>query len=150
MLASLREKNPEKDYPANLGAKWTAEEESALLRELAAAGGANIEEIAQKHNRTVGGINSRRREIAYKMYLQNVSMDEIVRQTKLDAEIIMQTIAKRGEKTVEKTARVKPPPVKPPKIEDEIAEIKSDIKEIKGSIMELRAMLSAIYEFEDS
>jgi hypothetical protein len=56
--------NPEKEYPSNMGQKWTDEEETLLLKELNE--NVDIETISQTHNRTTGGINSRRREIAYK------------------------------------------------------------------------------------
>ena len=50
-----------------MGQKWSDEEETLLLQEL--NDNIDISIIAQKHNRTIGGINSRRQEIAYKMYL---------------------------------------------------------------------------------
>jgi hypothetical protein len=40
-----------------------------------------IEVIAQLHKRTIGGINARRREIAYKMHSNNISMEEIISKT---------------------------------------------------------------------
>jgi len=64
----VRISNEDKEYPSNMGQKWNDEEEKLLLQEL--NDNIDIEIIAQKHNRTIGGINSRRREIAYKMYLK--------------------------------------------------------------------------------
>ena len=72
--------NPEKEYPPNMGQKWTDDEEALLLDELNKNTDINI--ISQTHNRTIGGINSRRREIAYKMYLKNLPIEEIMKQTK--------------------------------------------------------------------
>jgi len=89
----VRISNEDKEYPSNMGQKWNDEEEALLLKEL--NDNIDIEIIAQKHNRTIGGINSRRREIAYKMYLKNVSINEIIRQTKLDNNSIEETVKKR-------------------------------------------------------
>ncbi len=89
----VRISNKDIEYPSNMGQKWSDEEEILLLEEL--NNNIDIEIIAQKHNRTIGGINSRRREIAYKMYLKNVSIEEIIRQTKLDNSYIEETIKKR-------------------------------------------------------
>ena len=89
----VRISNEDKEYPSNMGQKWSDDEEILLLEEL--NNNIDIEIIAQKHNRTIGGINSRRREIAYKMYLKNVSIKEIIRQTKLDNNSIEETIKKR-------------------------------------------------------
>ena len=71
----VRISNEDKEYPSNMGQKWSDEEETLLLEEL--NNNIDIEIIAQKHNRTIGGINSRRQEIAYKMYLKNVTIEKI-------------------------------------------------------------------------
>ena len=71
----IRIQHEDKEYPSNMGKNWTSDEETLLLEEL--NNNIDIETIAQKHNRTVGGINSRRQEIAYKMYLKNISFEEI-------------------------------------------------------------------------
>lgn len=72
----VRISNEDKEYPSNMGQKWDDEEENLLLEEL--NNNLDIGIIAQKHDRTIGGINSRRKEIAYKMYLQNISTEEII------------------------------------------------------------------------
>jgi len=135
--------NPEKEYPSNMGQKWTDKEETLLLEELNK--NTDIEIISQTHNRTIGGINSRRREIAYKMYLKNVSIEEIIKQTKLDDECIRQTIEKRQNYNPKKITETNPSN----SIESEITEIKNDIKELKNTIKELVEMMKAVYEFED-
>ena len=63
----VRISNENTEYPSKMGQKWSDEEEKILLEEL--NNNIDIEIIAQKHERTLGGINSRRQEIAYKMYL---------------------------------------------------------------------------------
>jgi len=126
-----------------MGQKWSDEEETLLLEELNK--NIDIETISQTHNRTIGGINSRRREIAYKMYLKNVSMKEIINQTKLDDECIRQTIERRQNNNSKKITEIKTPI----SIESEIAEMKNEIKDLKNTIKELVDMMKAVYEFED-
>ena len=48
MLKKLKNENPDKQYPSNLGQKWTHEEEITLLEELSKD--IDIEIIAQNHN----------------------------------------------------------------------------------------------------
>uniref|UniRef100_A0A6C0KT40 Myb-like domain-containing protein n=1 Tax=viral metagenome TaxID=1070528 RepID=A0A6C0KT40_9ZZZZ len=146
MLKMLKSKNPDKEYPSNTGQKWTDEEEILLLEELSK--NIDIQLIAQYHNRTSGGINARRREIAYKLYNNNNSMEEIILKTKLDEDQIIETIKKlqNNPKKCKSVIEIK----KPFSIESEIGEIKNDIKELKNTIKELVEMMKAVYEFEDA
>ena len=89
----VRISNEDKEYPSNMGQKWTDEEEELLLEEL--NNNIDIETISQKHNRTIGGIESRRKEIVYKMYLKKMSDEEIIKKTKLDYDSIKQIIEKK-------------------------------------------------------
>ena len=139
MLQSLKMENPDKEYPSNIGLTWFEDEETILLEELNK--NIDIETISQNHKRTIGGINARRREIAYKMYLKNISIEKITEKTKLDAKTINQTIDNR------KNARQRLK--RHFSLESEVAEIKNDIKEIKNTIKELFEMMKAVYEFED-
>lgn len=136
MLQRLKMENPDKEYPSNIGLTWFEDEETILLEELNK--NIDIETISQNHKRTIGGINARHREIAYKMYLKNISIEEITEKTKLDAKTINQTIHNR------KNARQRHF-----FLESEVAEMKNDIKEIKNTIKELAEMMKAVYEFED-
>ena len=104
------------ENPSMLGSKWSPEEETQLLEEL----NKNIEmkTIAQIHNRTMGGIQSRRKLIAYKLYVKNVSVEEIIEKTKLDRKIIQKSIHKHK-------------PV------NEIVELKNEIHDLKIKIQEL-------------
>jgi hypothetical protein len=144
MLKMLKTKNLDTDYPTNMGQKWTDEEENTLLQELDK--NINIEIIAQTHNRTIGGIRGRQRNIAYNMYVKNVSIEEIVKKTKLDKEQIMETIT-RKENPPKKVKITQEP--KKVSLENEIIEMRSDIKELKNTIKELVEMMKAVYEFED-
>ena len=148
MLKMLKTKNPDTDYPTNMGQKWTDEEENTLLQELDK--NINIEIIAQTHNRTIGGIRGRQRTIAYNMYVKKVSIEEIIRKTKLDKEQIMETIT-RKENQQRKVKITQEPKIEPKKVslENEIIEMRSEIKELKNTIKELVEMMKAVYEFED-
>lgn len=81
-----------RDHPSNSGKKWSVEEENLLLDEL--DNKLEIKTIAEKHNRTVNGIKKMQKKIAYKMYLNNVCIEEIVSKTKLTNKIIKGIIAK--------------------------------------------------------
>ena len=144
MFKMLKTKNPDTDYPTNMGQKWTDEEENTLLQELDK--NINIEIIAQTHNRTIGGIRGRQRTIAYNMYVKNVSIEEIIRKTKLDKELIMETITRK--ENPQKKVKITQEPKKV-SLENKIIEMRSEIKELKNTIKELVEMMKAVYEFED-
>ena len=143
MLKMLKYQNSDKDYPSNTGKKWTNEEDTLLLEEL--NNNIDIQLIAQYHNRTTGGINARRREIAYKLYSNNNSMEDIILKTKLDEDQIIETIKKRqnSRKKCKSVTKIKTP-------FSIIDEMKNDIKELKNTIKELVEMMKAVYEFEDA
>ena len=144
MLKMLKSQNPDKEYPSNIGLTWFEDEETILLEELNK--NTDIEIIAQNHNRTIGGINSRRKVIAYKMYLKNISIEEIIEKTKLDEECIKQTIDKRKNYNSTKITEIK----KPISLESEIIEMKNEIKELKNTIKEMVEMMKAVYDFEET
>ena len=151
----IRISNEDKEYPSNMGQKWSDEEEILLLQEI--NNNIDISIIAQKHNRTIGGINSRRREIAYKMYLKNVSIEEIIRQTKLDNNSIEETIKKRQNNNSKKikTKELDNLFISINKndyieLQNDVKNMKNDIKQIKNTLGELVEMIKSIYEFEDA
>ena len=151
----VRISNEDREYPSNMGQKWSDEEEILLLEEL--NNNIDIEIIAQKHNRTIGGINSRRREIAYKMYLKNVSIEEIIKQTKLDNNSIEEIIKKKqniNSKNI-KTKEIDNVFISINKndymeLQNDVKNMKNDIKQIKYTLEELVEMMKAVYEFEDT
>uniref|UniRef100_A0A6C0JNU3 Uncharacterized protein n=1 Tax=viral metagenome TaxID=1070528 RepID=A0A6C0JNU3_9ZZZZ len=132
---------------SNVGKKWTEEEENKLLEELNK--NIDIETISKIHKRKIGGIESRQKEIAYKMYMKNVSIDKIILKTKLDYQSIKQIIdSKQSVNT-----RLRPRPrchnfKHPVLLETDMIEIKNEIKDLKKSISELSDMMKAVYEFE--
>lgn len=91
---------PVKETPANKGKKWTDEEESLLLEELEK--NMSIDVISVVHNRTRGGIYSRCKEIAYKMHVKNITIEEIILKTKLSQLEITQIIKKKQNDSVKK------------------------------------------------
>ena len=158
--------NPEKEYPSNMGQIWTDDEETLLLEELNK--NIDIETISQTHKRTIGGIQSRRRTIAYKMYLENVSMEEIIEQTKLDHVSIIQIIQKNDSKKMIRKEHLSEMKVEMKveitemknentemknentEMKNEITEMKNEIKDFKNTIKELVDMMKAVYEFEEA
>ena len=153
----VRISNEHTDYPSNMGQKWSDEEELLLLEEL--KNNIDIETIAQKHNRTVGGINSRRREIAYRMYKRNVCIQEIIKHTKLDYNSIEKIVQKK-QVNIEKLNENKTKLVDNVfisinnnhyiELQNDIKNMKNDIKQIKLTLGELVEMIKAIYDFEDT
>jgi hypothetical protein len=139
------EERPKQNNPdtSNVGKKWTDEEECTLLDELNK--NVNIETISQQHKRQIGGINSRRNEIAYKMHLKHISIEEIIDKTKLDNKTIQQIIDKRKNynkpKITETTAIFS--------LKNEVSEMKTEINELKITIKELSELIKAVYEFEN-
>ena len=85
--------NPDKECPSNLGKKWSREEEYLLLEELNENMDINI--IAEKHKRTYNSICSRQKEIAYKMFILDISITEIMNKTKLNEIQIREFIEKK-------------------------------------------------------
>jgi hypothetical protein len=154
----VRISNEDKVYPSNMGQKWDDTEETLLLEEL--NNNIDIETIAQKHSRTIGGINSRRQEIAYKMYLKNLSIEEIIKQTKLDYNCIQQTIQKRQNNNNNNSKKIKTKEIDNIfisinkndyiELQNDVKKMKIDIKEIKNTLGELVEMMKAVYEFEDT
>jgi len=155
-MCSIKQ-NPEKEYPSNMGQKWTIEEENILLSELDQ--NLTIENIALSHNRTTGGIIGKQRNIAYKMYQTNVYIEEIIIKTKLNREQITEIIAQKEKpkqlSNQEKNQDKVQPKNKPSKnkqfsLENEVIEIKNEIKNLKIIINELVEMMKAVYEFENA
>jgi hypothetical protein len=145
MFNKLKYKNSDKEYPLNMGINWTNEEEKLLLEELNE--NMELELIAKNHLRTIGGIKSRIRDIAFTMYRNNSSIEEIILKTKLNEKEINKTIKKRINFTeLNKGLSIENKNINEDiknnsKIESDINEIKNDIKELKNSINELVKIL---------
>lgn len=119
--------NPDKEYPpANIGKIWTIDEENTLLQEL--NDDIDIELIAQAHKRTRGAISSRKRLIAYNMYLANVPEEEILKKTKINKEQLLKIIAKKDKAS------------KNSSLINEVIEMSKEIKELKNTLKKLSKM----------
>ena len=123
----VKQQNPDKEYPpANIGKIWTIDEENTLLQEL--NDDIDIELIAQAHKRTRGAISSRKRIIAYNMYLANVPEEEILKKTKINKEQLLKIIAKK-EKASKNSSLI-----------NEVIEMSKEIKELKNTLKKLSKM----------
>jgi hypothetical protein len=178
MLKRLKSQNPDKEYPSNLGKAWDVDEEALLLEEL--YNNIDIETIARNHERTIGGINSRRSQIAYNMYLNNSSMESIIKWTRLDEKYIKQIIEKKsGGKSV-KIKKNKPVKITETKddtsreeenvseddnsvsnrlnsinydivgMKKDIMTMKRDMKELKITMNDMFEMMRSFYEIKDA
>jgi len=78
----------------NIGKKWTPEEETCLLAELAS--GMTILEISNLHGRAVGGISARRCHIAAGFYRDGMSNDEIMNRCRMTKQGLIMTLKNRG------------------------------------------------------
>ena len=86
-------------YPARMGQSWNADEIIQLLTSIKKK--KSIEEIAIEHGRTVGGINSRRRELAADYHFNdNRPIDEIQKFTGLTKEEVEYAIKRRSDTKV--------------------------------------------------
>jgi len=141
MLKKLKLINPDKEYPSNIGKKWTIEEENILLEELDKNLDINL--IAKNHDRTIGGIIGRQKDIAYKMHIANIPIEEIIIKTKLTQELILEIIANKEqikvnkEQVKENKEQVKANKDKILLLENEIIEMRLEIKELKDTITEM-------------
>ena len=149
MLKMVKQQNPDKEYPSNFGQKWSADEEKLLLEEL------NIDMdmhlIAANHNRTYGSIDGRRKEIAYKMYLKDINIEEIIQKTKLETIQITDIIFRKKNKPVKNNIEIKT------KLNDtddvilqssEIMLLKNEIFGLKKDVKEILRLIHEIYNFE--
>ena len=143
MLKKLKSQNPDKDYPSNVGQKWNDEEETLLIEELDK--NIDIDIIAKNHNRTTGGINTRRKDIAYKMHLQNISIQDIIKYTKLNEDQITEIIKKKQSISTNNTLTDTKTQFS---IEKEFTELKTDIKELKNLVKEMVVIMKDLYEFK--
>ena len=99
-LQFFRNANPDIELPSSFGKAWTDSEEKQLLDELAS--NIDVQTIAERHGRTIGGINSRIRDMSYKMYISNFTIDKIVEATKLAKEQINEIIDRKEKYKREK------------------------------------------------
>jgi hypothetical protein len=132
MLTYLKTKNPDKVYPTNFYKNWTVDEENTILEELSKD--MDISAIAEAHERTLGSITSRIKDIAYRMHIKSVSMEEIMQKTKLNNIEILDHIARKENQLKKKSPDVAQ--------NLEIAELKTEIINLKKDIAELKVLFA--------
>lgn len=152
MAKMVKSMYPDTVLPSNFGERWTIDEENLLLDELEK----NIEvnEIAKSHNRTIGGIRGRQRTIAYEMYCDGRTEEDIERITKINIEQLHEIIAKKEAKTKTKNtdtdSKKKKETIESSDVLSTLEEMKKEIKDIKNTVKVLVEMMKAVYDFEDA
>ena len=84
---------PKPNYPARMGKTWDEHETLNLLKKIRE--NKTIDAIAKEHERTIGGITSRLRVLAYEFYEEGKTIDQIKKYTGLSTEQIADSISKR-------------------------------------------------------
>ena len=90
---STEQELPKSNYPARMGKAWDDHETSNLLKKIRE--NKTVDTIAKEHERTVGGITSRLRVLAYEFYEEGKTIDQIKKYTGLSTEQIADSISKR-------------------------------------------------------
>lgn len=97
-------KFPEK-YPRRMGQVWLYDEEYSLLKKIREK--KSFEQIANEHERTLGGIMAKLRSFAYLYHMEGKTIDQIKFYTGLTEEQIHDAINKRYYKNIKKQATPK-------------------------------------------
>ena len=143
----IKSQNPYIKCVSNHGKKWTDEEEYILLKELQQ--NIDIDTISKNHGRTSYAIVECRKRLAYRMFLKNIPINEIMNNANLNEEQVREIIEK--EYYMKKITKSKPiVSTNSFSLESEIIEMKKEIIELKSTIKELVEMMKAVYEFEDA
>ena len=138
----------------NMGKPWSQEELSQLLQEIKEK--KSIIDIAALHNRTQGGINSRLRDTAAILYLNdNKTIAECIEITGLDKSDIIDAISRREYNIMMKAKKAETKETQkgisvPQKPIDSVNELRKDINELKKDVKEILRLMNTIYEFEAS
>ena len=118
----------EQPETAAAGKSWTLEEENQLIDSLST--GKEISDIANEHKRTMGGIKSRIRVIAFRMVeTDGLTMEEVSAKLRLTPEEIKDALQRRR-------SRIAQPKTKP----DTDIDILKDIRDI---LIRIEAKLAA-------
>jgi hypothetical protein len=134
------------EKPTNHNKPWTRIDEDYLLNGL--KDNESLVSIALSMKRTKGSIASRVKIIAYEMYMDGKSMNEILEITKLGEITLREYILKKEEAKETKKRNEENQKVTLHTINSEIICIKNEIQSMKSSVNELTDMIKAIYEFE--
>jgi hypothetical protein len=158
------QKDNRKEKPNKMGQRWTDEEEKSLLSEIKR--GICINDIALQHQRSVGGITHRLRDIAFRFYIGGMDMIDIIRITGLTELQITDAIERREATQKREPSLTKPiteffAPVPTPisiattskdtvTMMKEITLLKEEVKELKEDVKEMLRLIHQLYDFETS
>jgi len=146
----MAQRDPTK-YPARMGKRWEDEEDIKLLTSIQE--NKSIADIAIEHDRTIGGINSRRKGLATDYWFNDkMPIEEIITITGLSKYEIEETIQRRTIadnikkikielKNSTKLARASPPPQPQ---SNEIADLRKELIELKKSMMEMLQLIKTL------
>ena len=120
--------------PANVGKPWTEEEIKKLLAGVSK--GCSMNTLAINHQRTVGGITGRLREMAADYYCNNeMSIEKIQKFTGLSKEDIAESISRRTWKEEQaKNRPTKAPKARQPSEPNDLKEVLEILKDIQTTL----------------
>jgi hypothetical protein len=146
MFAAIKRNNP--DLPNGLGTKWSDLEEQQLLNELEID--MNHTDIAENHKRTIGGIRSRIRQMAYIMHSNGKESTEIMRMlriTETDLKECIRRVSLQKKKREVATNEVAPQTDLTNTITDltnTITDLTKEVTGLKKEIVSLKKMIHHI------
>lgn len=143
---------PSQEGLENMGKSWKQDEIEQLLNEVKEK--KTFDEIAIIHKRTPGGISSRLRDLAAKLYLdENKSIQECIEITSLEKQDIIDAVSKRqaynGRKLLKQNTKEEGLSV-PQRPVDSVIELRKGLNELKKDVKEILRLMNALYDFEAS
>ena len=151
MLKMVQASHPDIDLPSGFGKKWTDIEEQQLLNELEIQ--MDLEAIAQNHNRTAGGIQSRINGIIYQMYIDGKPINDIMKQLNKTEEECNAIISHQTTKDKNKQRRYKMKKTEqsesllPSEVDHgmtELTSVKTELTSVKTELTSVKTELASV------
>lgn len=131
---SSEQQAPKPNYPARMGKAWDDHETLNLLKKIRE--NKTVDIIAKEHERTVGGITSKLRVLAYEFYEEGKTIDQIKKYTGLSTEQIADSISKREyAKSILKN-KLKEDPIDKKMNQEELLQAVREIRDKCNKILE--------------
>lgn len=131
---STEQQAPKPNYPARMGKAWDDHETLNLLKKIRE--NKTVDTIAKEHERTVGGITSKLRVLAYEFYEEGKTIDQIKKYTGLSTEQIADSISKREyAKSILKN-KLKEDPIDKKMNQEELLQAVREIRDKCNKILE--------------